>query len=188
VNRPKVLLLDEPLGALDLKLRQQMQTELKQLQREVGITFVFVTHDQEEALVMSDRIAVFNEGRIEQVGTSSEVYEHPASPFVSTFVGTANVLSGSVAIALLGREGTFSLRPEKVLIDQVPPGDGIHTARGRVTNVEYLGPLTRFTVAVSDGYPLAVLEQNDSDKFTDVMARQGKEVTVAWHDSAVQAM
>jgi putative spermidine/putrescine transport system ATP-binding protein len=103
-------------------------------------------------------------------------------------VGTANVLTGNVATELLGREGTFSIRPEKVLIDQVPAGDRVHTARGRVTNVEYLGPLTRFTVAVSNGYPMAVLEQNDSDKFTDVMARHGKEVTVAWHDSAVQTM
>src|SRR6059058_4911499 len=101
VNHPQVLLLDEPLGALDLKLREQMQVELKGLQRDVGITFVFVTHDQDEALTMSDRVAVFNAGRIEQVGTPSEVYEHPASPFVAGFVGTANLITGSAAERLV---------------------------------------------------------------------------------------
>jgi putative spermidine/putrescine transport system ATP-binding protein len=113
---PRVLLLDEPLGALDLKLREQMQVELKGLQRDVGITFVFVTHDQDEALTMSDRIAVFNAGRIEQVGTPSEVYEHPASQFVAGFVGTANLITGSTAQRLVGRPGTFSVRPEKIRI------------------------------------------------------------------------
>src|SRR6266498_540014 len=107
VNRPKVLLLDEPLGALDLKLRLAMQTELKQIQRDVGITFLFVTHDQDEALTMSDRIAVFNEGRIEQVGTPAQVYEEPATPFVAGFVGTSNLLSGASAEAVLGKEGTY---------------------------------------------------------------------------------
>src|SRR3982751_4081363 len=107
VNRPKVLLLDEPLGALDLKLRREMQLELKQIQRDVGITFVFVTHDQDEALTMSDRIAVFNDGRIEQVGTPEQVYEQPSTPFVAGFVGTSNLLTGDVALDLVGREGTF---------------------------------------------------------------------------------
>jgi len=107
VNRPSVLLLDEPLGALDLKLREQMQLELKALQRDVGITFLFVTHDQGEALTMSDRIAVFNHGRIEQVGSPTEIYERPASPFVAGFVGTSNVLTGAIARNLLGRDGTF---------------------------------------------------------------------------------
>ena len=117
VNRPKVLLLDEPLGALDLKLRQAMQLELKQIQRDVGITFVFVTHDQDEALTMSDRIAVFNDGRIEQVGTPEEVYERPATAFVAGFVGTSNLLGGRGAESVIGRPGLFSIRPEKIRID-----------------------------------------------------------------------
>src|SRR5690242_4471536 len=114
VNRPKVLLLDEPLGALDLKLRREMQIELKAIQREVGITFVFVTHDQEEALTMSDRVAVFNEGRIEQLATPVELYERPASSFVAGFVGTSNQLSGAAARAVVGADGTFAIRPEKI--------------------------------------------------------------------------
>ena len=110
-----MLLLDEPLGALDLKLREQMQVELKEIQREVGITFVFVTHDQEEALTMSDRIAVFNNGRVEQVGTAAEVYERPAPPFVAGFVGTSNLLTGEVARARSSADaGTFGIRPEKI--------------------------------------------------------------------------
>src|SRR5574339_1153137 len=114
INHPKVLLLDEPLGALDLKLRQQMQVELKAIQKRVGITFIFVTHDQEEAMTMSDRIAVFSEGKIEQVGTPAEVYETPASPFVAGFVGTSNLISGEVARRITGSEQMFSVRPEKI--------------------------------------------------------------------------
>ena len=112
-----MLLLDEPLGALDLKLREEMQVELKGLQRDVGITFVFVTHDQDEALTMSDRIAVFNNGRIEQIGTAAEIYEQPASEFVAGFVGTSNLITGDGRQTLLGRDGTFSVRPEKIHID-----------------------------------------------------------------------
>ena len=114
VNRPAVLLLDEPLGALDLKLREQMQVELKGIQREVGITFVFVTHDQEEALTMSDRIVVFNHGRVEQVGTPAEVYERPGTEFVAGFVGTSNLLRPEAAQAVAGHRGLVSIRPEKV--------------------------------------------------------------------------
>ncbi len=121
VNRPSVLLLDEPLGALDLKLRREMQVELKQLQREVGITFVFVTHDQEEALTMSDRIAVFNAGRIEQVASPTELYESPATSFVAGFVGTSNLLTGDAARRIMGRPGTFSVRPEKIHLDGAVP-------------------------------------------------------------------
>src|SRR5512134_1281771 len=117
INHPKVLLLDEPLGALDLKLRQQMQVELKAIQKRVGITFIFVTHDQEEALTMSDRIAVFNEGKIQQVDTPSEVYERPASPFVAGFVGTSNLISGEVARRITGSDKMFSIRPEKIHLD-----------------------------------------------------------------------
>src|SRR5690349_17915433 len=118
VNHPRVLLLDEPLGALDLKLRQQMQIELKAIQQQVGVTFVFVTHDQEEALTMSDRIAVFNNGRIEQVGAPAEVYERPATPFVATFVGISNLLTPEQAAAITGERKAFSVRPEKIqLVD-----------------------------------------------------------------------
>src|SRR5215469_8028637 len=134
VNRPRVLLLDEPLGALDLKLRQDMQIELKRIQREVGITFVCVTHDQEEALTMSDRVAVFNRGRVEQIGAPAEVYERPASAFVAGFVGTSNLLSGEAAQRILGRTGVFSVRPEKIqlIAAGTPTPAGCITAGGRV--------------------------------------------------------
>ncbi|MCR6712615.1 MAG: ABC transporter ATP-binding protein [Demequina sp.] len=121
VVQPKVLLLDEPLGALDLKLREQMQVELKQIQRDLGITFIFVTHDQEEALTLSDRIAVFNDGRIEQLGTPFELYERPSSHFVADFVGTSNLFGEEHARTLLGRDGEFSVRPEKLTLGEEPP-------------------------------------------------------------------
>ena len=123
VNHPKVLLLDEPLGALDLKLREEMQVELKALQRDVGITFVFVTHDQGEALSMSNRVAVFNGGRLEQVGPPRQVYESPQTTFVASFVGTSNVLSAEQSRRLLGVDAAHSLRPERVRLDGAPPGD-----------------------------------------------------------------
>ena len=118
INEPRVLLLDEPLGALDLKLRQEMQVELKQLQQRLGITFVFVTHDQEEALSMSDRIAVFNQGKIEQIGTPAAMYEKPATAFVAGFVGTSNMISGDLARRLTGHDGKYALRPEKIHLGQ----------------------------------------------------------------------
>ena len=154
VNRPKVLLLDEPLGALDLKLRQAMQLELKQIQRDVGITFVFVTHDQDEALTMSDRIAVFNDGRIEQVGPPEEVYERPASAFVAGFVGTSNLLGGRGAESVIGRPGLFSIRPEKIRIDgelSEPAAAGDTSATGTVTDVVYAGATVRYAVALDAG-------------------------------------
>ena len=163
VNRPKVLLLDEPLGALDLKLRQAMQIELKQIQRDVGITFVFVTHDQDEALTMSDRIAVFNAGKIEQVGTPEEVYERPASAFVAGFVGTSNLLGGRGAETIIGRAGTFSIRPEKIRIDgdvAQPAEPGETGATGTVTDVIYAGATVRYTVALDAGGQLSVVRQN----------------------------
>src|SRR3954453_7681218 len=137
VNRPRVLLLDEPLGALDLKLRQEMQVELKHIQSEVGITFVYVTHDQEEALTMSDRLAVFDQGRIVQVGAPAEVYERPETEFVAGFVGTSNVLD---------RDGRlFTVRPEKIrLLTGDAVREDMHSERGRVRDVGYLGPLTRY--------------------------------------------
>ncbi|GAA0392144.1 ABC transporter ATP-binding protein [Microbispora corallina] len=183
VNRPRVLLLDEPLGALDLKLREEMQVELKAIQREVGITFLFVTHDQEEALTMSDRVAVFNQGRIEQVGTPAEIYERPATAFVAGFVGTSNLISGEAAVAVLGREGTYSVRPEKL---RVVPGDGTpgpdeHSAAGTVREVVYAGPSTRFVVDLDAGGRLIALQQNLQVSSMDVMALRGARVTLAWH-------
>ena len=162
VNRPKVLLLDEPLGALDLKLREQMQVELKGIQRQVGITFLFVTHDQEEALTMSDRIAVFNEGRIEQVGTPTDVYERPDTAFVAGFVGTSNLISGTAATQLLGGAGTFSVRPEKITVhgeSDRPDGSRV-VAGGEVTEVVYAGPATRLVVRLDAGPELVALQQN----------------------------
>ncbi|WP_028937485.1 ABC transporter ATP-binding protein [Pseudonocardia spinosispora] len=182
VNRPKVLLLDEPLGALDLKLRLAMQTELKALQREVGITFIFVTHDQDEALTMSDRIAVFNEGRIEQVGTPVEVYERPASAFVAGFVGTSNLLRGPAAEAVIGRSGVYSIRPEKIRLDErlsEPATDGETSATGAVTNVVYAGATVRYEVSLDAGGQLSVVHQN----VADAPHRPGTRVRLSWrHD------
>jgi putative spermidine/putrescine transport system ATP-binding protein len=165
VNRPRVLLLDEPLGALDLKLREQMQVELKAIQRDVGITFLFVTHDQEEALTMSDRIAVFNEGRIEQVGTAAEVYEHPATAFVAGFVGTSNLLAADAARQLLGEDGVFTVRPEKIRL--APAGTAAAqtevAAEGRVDEVVYVGSATRYVVRLDAGGTLVALRQNTGD-------------------------
>jgi putative spermidine/putrescine transport system ATP-binding protein len=177
VNRPRVLLLDEPLGALDLKLREQMQVELKQIQRDAGITFVFVTHDQEEALTMSDRVAVFDSGRIAQIGTPLEIYESPATSFVAGFVGTSNLLSGSVAQALIGREGTFSVRPEKIDIS----GTG-HP--GVVAEVIYAGPVTRFVVDLDAGARVVVVEQNRRTG-SAAAAMRGATVRLSWDEQHV---
>ncbi len=145
VGRPSVLLLDEPLGALDLKLREQMQVELQQIQRAAGITFVLVTHDQDEALTLADRIVVFDAGRVEQVGPAKEVYERPATPFVAGFVGTSNLLLPDAAQALLGRDGTWSVRPEKIGVtgpaDDPPPDTT--TAVGIVDEIVYTRVMTR---------------------------------------------
>jgi putative spermidine/putrescine transport system ATP-binding protein len=152
VNRPKVLLLDEPLGALDLKLREEMQLELKQIQRDVGITFVFVTHDQSEALTMSNRVAVFNRGRIEQVGAPTEIYEAPATDFVAGFVGTSNLLGPELARTLFGVDAMFMVRPERVRI--LAP-DAETTAAiampGAVRDVQYLGSITRYRITLDAG-------------------------------------
>ena len=179
VNRPKVLLLDEPLGALDLKLRQQMQIELKSIQHRAGITFVFVTHDQEEALAMSDRIAVFNKGRVEQVGSPEDLYERPVTPFVAGFVGTSNAIVGAAASALLGREGSFALRPEKIriLVDAASSVPGDIVATGSVAHTEYLGPVSRHTVSLDVGAEVFVLEQNSGPR---PFARAGERVSVAF--------
>jgi putative spermidine/putrescine transport system ATP-binding protein len=192
VNRPRVLLLDEPLGALDLKLRQDMQTELKRIQREVGITFVCVTHDQEEALTMSDRIAVMNDGRIEQVGTPADVYERPNSAFVAGFVGTANLLTDAAAQSVLGREGVFSIRPEKIALslatDSAEASAGEIRAEGRVVEVIYLGSVTRFVVALDAGVQLVVAAQNQQTTFDDVARLRNQPVQLTWRTEHVIAV
>ncbi|MEU6005194.1 ABC transporter ATP-binding protein [Streptomyces sp. NPDC047453] len=183
VGRPRVLLLDEPLGALDLKLREQMQVELKALQREVGITFVFVTHDQEEALTMSDRIAVFHQGRVEQVGTPAEIYERPATPFVASFVGSSNLLDGESARRILGTPGTHSIRPEKIRVlkeSAVADEPEQATATGTVAEVVYLGDSTRFLVDLDTGGRLTALQQNLETSAEDVAAYRGTRVRLAW--------
>jgi len=146
VVEPKVLLLDEPLGALDLKLREQMQIELKQLQRQLAITFVFVTHDQEEALTLSDRIAVFNNGKIEQLGTPQDLYERPKSEFVAGFVGTSNIFTEEDSKNLFGMKGRFALRPEKVVVSDRKKAGSL---TGVVTEVIYLGSFTRLIIDVA---------------------------------------
>jgi putative spermidine/putrescine transport system ATP-binding protein len=179
VNRPRVLLLDEPLGALDLKLRQEMQVELKRIQQEVGITFVYVTHDQEEALTMSDRLAVFNDGRIEQVGAPAEVYEHPASEFIAGFVGVSNVLERG------GRR--FTIRPEKVRIVD-GDADGLHTEDGVVRDVSYAGMITRYLVDLEAGGELQVVKQNLEESSTQAFDQRGKRVTVGWSEGQTYAI
>jgi putative spermidine/putrescine transport system ATP-binding protein len=181
VNRPKVLLLDEPLGALDLKLREQMQVELKSIQGEVGITFVYVTHDQDEALTMSDRIAVFNDGRIEQVSPPVELYEQPATEFVAGFVGVSN---------LLERDGTrFTIRPEKVqLVDPPATPNGLRTERGKIADVAYAGMVTRYTVALEQGGELQLIRQNVEGTSVDASSEQGREVIVGWRPDQTVAI
>ncbi|WP_265444905.1 ABC transporter ATP-binding protein [Flexivirga meconopsidis] len=164
VVQPKVLLLDEPLGALDLKLREQMQVELKELQRSLGITFIFVTHDQEEALTLSDRVAVFNAGKIVQLGTPEEIYAHPLNTYVAGFVGTSNIFTGDDAQAVLGRPGAFSVRPEDVRIEDRA---GRHTegriaADGTIAETIYLGGRQRVLVDLTSGPRITVVEAHDS--------------------------
>ncbi len=182
VNRPRVLLLDEPLGALDLKLRQEMQVELKTIQQEVGITFIYVTHDQDEALSMSDRIAIFNQGRVEQVGSPADVYERPATAFVAGFVGISNILEGAVAAFVTDGAGTVTVRPEKIHLldpgDPVPAGSVALT--GRVHDVVYLGSDTKYLVELDAGGTLAVIKQNVATSSMEALALKGKPVLLAW--------
>jgi spermidine/putrescine transport system ATP-binding protein len=203
VNNPRALLLDEPLGALDLKLRQAMQVELKRIQREVGITFVYVTHDQGEALTMSDRIAVMNDGSIEHLGSPREIYEHPRTRFVAGFIGTSNLLTGTVTrldgdraviqvtpdeqiiVPVPDRavgEGSrleLTVRPEKIdLTTARPSGEGC-ALRGTVTEVVYLGTSTNFSVTTSAGADVVVFQQNSASA-ADVAAR-GDSVWLSWN-------
>src|SRR6266700_3139712 len=202
VNGPKALLLDEPLGALDLKLRQAMQVELKRIQREVGITFVYVTHDQGEALTMSDRIAVMNDGLIEHLGTPRDIYERPANRFVAGFIGTSNVLTGEVSritdgnavvvvspdeqVIVPAGERTMApssqieitVRPEKISISAGRPDSAGSVLRGTVTEVVYLGTSTTFTVRTTTGADMLVFQQNAASSSTD--AARGDSVWLSW--------
>jgi putative spermidine/putrescine transport system ATP-binding protein len=169
VNHPRVLLLDEPLGALDLKLRQEMQIELKRIQQDVGLTFVYVTHDQEEALTMSDRLAVFNEGRIEQIGTPADVYEHPGTEFVAGFVGVSNLLERG------GRR--FTVRPEKIQMhfDGTSSGEA-----GHIRDVVYVGMFTRYIVELDSGGELTVVRQNLETSSQEALESKGRRVRLEW--------
>ncbi len=181
VNRPRVLLLDEPLGALDLKLREQMQVELKGIQGEVGITFIYVTHDQDEALTMSDRIAVFNAGRIEQVGPPAEIYERPATRFVTGFVGVSN---------LIERDGArFTVRPEKIRLLEAADGQqGLHTERGVIRDVAYAGMVTRYLVQLDGGGELQVVRQNLETSSAEALEQRGRQVIVGWRPEQTVAV
>ncbi|MFD7256867.1 ABC transporter ATP-binding protein [Streptomyces sp. NPDC059874] len=196
VNRPQVLLLDEPLAALDLGLRRQMQVELKQIQREVGITFVFVTHDQDEALTMSDRLAVMNDGRIEQCGTPEDVYERPTSRFVASFMGTSNLVPGTYrsgrvvldegpALSVGVRTGvedgsrvSLSIRPEKIWLSDFEPG--MATIGGVVRETVYSGPTTTYLIELAPGVTVSVLEQNTIRSRMEDRWSGGERVEIAW--------
>ncbi|MET9621893.1 ABC transporter ATP-binding protein [Streptomyces sp. NPDC006464] len=197
VNRPQVLLLDEPLAALDLKLRRRMQVELKQIQREVGITFVFVTHDQDEALTMSDRLAVMNEGRVEQCGTPEDVYEHPTNGFVASFMGTSNLVAGTYGAGEVvpdeggpalpvgprpdvsdGSRVSLSIRPEKVWLSDFEPG--MATVRGTVRETVYSGPTTTYLIELAPGVTVSVLEQNTVRSRREDRWTGGEEVEIGW--------
>ncbi|MSP82337.1 MAG: ABC transporter ATP-binding protein [Alphaproteobacteria bacterium] len=181
INHPRVLLLDEPLGALDLKLREQMQVELKAIQRQVGITFVYVTHDQQKALTMSDRVAVFNDGRIEQIGSPIEIYERPATAFVAGFVGESNLLSGELARRVTGSVVAISIRPEKIkLLAAGTPVDADHgSVDGTVRVIVFLGAAIRHVVAIPGG-EMTVIEQNRHADPATAWSRIGQPVRLAW--------
>lgn len=173
VNRPKVLLLDEPLGALDLKLREQMQIELKELQRDIGITFIFVTHDQEEALTMSDRIAVFNNGKIVQLGTPREIYDHPNTKFVSEFVGQTNKVSAQMAGTLNLGSTEFNIRPEDIYIDKKQKF-GDRQIFGQLKDTIFVGAITKYLVSTSAG-DLMSTQSADREELV-----AGDQVTLSW--------
>lgn len=183
VNKPRVLLLDEPLGALDLKLREQMQAELKSLQRRLGITFIYVTHDQGEALSMSDRVAVFHQGRIEQVDSPRGLYNRPRTPFVAGFVGTANVVEGALARQLTGSERPFSIRPEHIRFTRTAEGQQV-CVEGRLVDVQYHGASSRYAVQVEGGRVLTVLVPNTESE-QQGLPQPGEAVRLAWHRQAM---
>lgn len=184
INRPRVLLLDEPLGALDLRLREQMQVELRSLQRTLGITFIFVTHDQSEALSMSDRLAVFNHGRIEQLGTPREIYERPSSRFAAEFVGNSNIIDWRAEAARHGAEGLFSVRPEKVRISEseVQDSDAVREF-GEVVDVQFHGASIRYVVKLKTGNAMTAVVHNRGSQNVSSVIQIGAGVWLAWsHD------
>jgi len=186
VLRPKVLLLDEPLGALDKQLREQMQVELKNIQRDAGITFIFVTHDQEEAMRMSDRIAVFNTGRIEQVGTPEETYESPTTAFVAGFLGVSNLLREDDAEALIGSRHLVNIRPERIRInpENYTAAAGEVAVAGVITERAYTGASTLFFVHTDKGPRLTVSRANEESGVGDGLTL-GQRVSVSWRDNQV---
>ncbi|MDN7139500.1 ABC transporter ATP-binding protein [Pseudomonas sp. JQ170] len=188
VNRPRVLLLDEPLGALDLKLREQMQGELKKLQRQLGITFIFVTHDQTEALSMSDRVAVFNRGRIEQVDTPRNLYMKPATTFVAEFVGTSNVLRGELAVQLSGSPQPFSIRPEHIRLgEQAAASDDIQVS-GLLHDIQYQGSATRYELKLDGGQLLCVSQANNQWQAQTAPWQTGQQLKASWARQAMTAL
>ena len=181
INEPRVLLLDEPLGALDLKLRKQMQVELKALQRQLGITFIYVTHDQDEALSMSDRLAVFRDGRIEQLDTPAAIYQTPTSRFVADFVGNANIIGRALARKISGIDQACAIRPEKIFFvtGEDPVAEDVITVRGTVVDSHYHGASTRFTMEIADGHQLVLIQQNDEIVMAAAPAPHAPRV-IAW--------
>jgi len=187
INQPRVLLLDEPLGALDLKLREQMQIELKALQRKLGITFVYVTHDQGEALSMSDRVAVFNQGKIEQVASPRILYTQPLTPFVADFVGTSNVFDATLAQTLCGRSTAFSIRPERIQIIRAAEATQGIRVDGELIDIQYLGAVSRFEVKSAPGKIISVVMPNLDDEGA-IALEIGMQVTLNWADSAMHPL
>ncbi|BEV71519.1 MULTISPECIES: ABC transporter ATP-binding protein [unclassified Paludibacterium] len=186
INQPRVLLLDEPLGALDLKLREQMQIELKALQRQLGITFIYVTHDQGEALSMSDRVAVFNLGRIEQVATPRVLYTRPQTAFVADFVGTSNVFDAAMAQALCGQSQPFSIRPERIRLSQSAPAGEEIGLQGELIDIQYLGAVSRFEVRATNGKVLAVVSPNLDDE--EQRLHIGMPIHLCWPHQAMHVL
>jgi putative spermidine/putrescine transport system ATP-binding protein len=185
INQPRVLLLDEPLGALDLKLRQAMQLELKNIQNQVGITFIYVTHDQEEALTMSDRIAVFNAGKIEQIGTPIEIYNNPKTVFVAGFVGTSNIITGGLAEEITGERKSFAIRPEKIQLNNSNEiASGLFSITGTIRDITYLGMYTRYLLDLGDGRELLVAQQNFHDSNHSFPIAFGTQVIATWSKSS----
>ena len=183
VNLPKVLLLDEPLGALDLKLRKGLQVELKRIQREVGITFVYVTHDQEEALTMSDRIAIMNRGLVEQIGSPEDVYERPETPFVAGFIGVSNLIPAEQLPGSQNGSGSYAcVRPEKLRIEDpsAPPEADHPSVQGQVESTLYLGTATQVIVRVADDVPMTVLVPNADEAERQRLPGAGADVRLAW--------
>jgi putative spermidine/putrescine transport system ATP-binding protein len=183
INEPRVLLLDEPLGALDLKLRKQMQIELKTLQRQIGITFVYVTHDQDEALSMSDRLAVFRAGKIEQIGTPEQIYEHPATAFVADFVGDANIITRKLASSVIGLDREFAVRPERIRFCSDTSEDSSRVfTQGKITDIHYHGASTRFSLELSDGSSIVLVQPLSEQTASECAAiRLGMVKKIAWN-------